>query len=349
MEGGAPAPFPEFEQVGVVIGAFGMVTDRLIVGRSHCHDLVTLDRERLVVRLPQRGVDRLLQPGGDDGIPAPRGDLFVLPGPVAVHGILGEEVADGVGVVGCPRLDVPVEPLLDLIVSHGYHATRNPGRIRQNILAPVSDCCNASSYPDLFDAKEARRNLRRYEKRGLDGMGRALVDYLISRGLEGRTILEAGGGIGALQVELIESGAASAVNVELSSEYDEVASDLLTRRGIADRVQRRNGDFTDLAAGLEADDVILHRVICCYPFMERLMEAAMSSSKRFIAATFPRDRLGVKAVIWLENTWHKIRGVDFRGYVHDPEAIVETARSGGFEVVFRDRNLSWNAVVFERV
>ncbi|HUG32894.1 MAG TPA: SAM-dependent methyltransferase [Acidimicrobiia bacterium] len=213
----------------------------------------------------------------------------------------------------------------------------------------MSDCCNAAAYRDLFDEKQARRDLRRYDKKGLDDLGRSIVAYLSSRGLSGRTVLEVGGGIGAMQAELLLAGADSATNVELSGEYEETARALLDRTGTRDRVERRIGDFTELAGELEGDDVVLHRVICCYPFMDRLMEAAMSSSKRFIAATFPRDRFGVKAVIALENTWHKIRGVDFRGYVHDPEEIVETARSGGFEVVFQERDFSWHATVFERL
>lgn len=205
-----------------------------------------------------------------------------------------------------------------------------------------------SGYRDLFDEKEARRNLRRYDKKGIDEMGRAMIDYMQSRGMKGRTVVEAGGGIGALQIELLRAGAASVVNVEMSDEYERVAAELLEREEVVDRVTRKIGDFTELAAGLEGDDVVLHRVICCYPFMDRLLEAAMSSSKRFIAATFPRDQLWVKAVISFENAYHKIRGIDFRGYVHSPEAIVETARAGGFEPVFRERNRSWNAVVFER-
>jgi 16S rRNA G966 N2-methylase RsmD len=213
----------------------------------------------------------------------------------------------------------------------------------------MAECCSASGYEDLFNAKEAEKSLRSYEKDGLDETGRALVEYMTSRGLKDRTILEAGGGIGALQVELIKSGAASVVNVELSGEYEAVATALLAKQGIADRVERRIGDFTEVAAELEADDVVLHRVICCYPFMERLMIAAMSASSRLVAASFPRDRLVVKTRVALENAWHKIRSAEFRAYVHDPDAIVATARSQGFGVVFWDRNFSWNAAVFERV
>lgn len=161
-------------------------------------------------------------------------------------------------------------------------------------------------------------------------------------------MLEVGGGIGALVIELLKAGASDAINVELSNGYEKVATELLEREGLRDRVERRLGDFTELAAGLEADDVVMNRVICCYPDMERLMGAALSSSRRFVAATFPRDRAGAKMAIGLGNTYCRVRKVDFRAFVHPPEAIMETARKAGFDVVFGDRSLIWHGVVFER-
>lgn len=134
----------------------------------------------------------------------------------------------------------------------------------------MADCCNVSAYRDFFDEKEARRNLRRYDRKGLDEMTRSMVDYLVSRGMEGRSVLEAGGGIGTIQVELLGAGAESAVNVELSEEYESVATGLLERASLSDRVRRLVGNFTELAYDLDADDVVLNRVICCYPCADRL-------------------------------------------------------------------------------
>lgn len=213
----------------------------------------------------------------------------------------------------------------------------------------MSECCNPAGYGRFFDEKEARRNLRRYEKKGLDPLVRGMVDFVTGRGMEGRSVLEAGGGIGALQVELLEAGAERAVNVELSEGYESVAADLLRREGLGGRAVRHLGDFTDVASGLEADDVILNRVICCYPHMERLMGAALSASRRFVAAIFPRDHLVSRASISLENAYFRLRGLDFRAYVHPPDQIVATAATSGFEVVYRDQTFIWRAVVFERV
>ncbi len=94
-------------------------------------------------------------------------------------------------------------------------------------------------------------------------MARQLVDHLVSGGMEGRSVLEIGGGIGAIQLELLKAGAERTVNVELSGGYEPVATELLERARLGDRVERRIGDFTELAADLEADDVVMNRVICC--------------------------------------------------------------------------------------
>lgn len=212
----------------------------------------------------------------------------------------------------------------------------------------MSECCNPAGYRHLFNQKEARRNLRRYEKKGLGGIVERMVGYLVSRGMEGRSVLEAGGGIGAVQIELLRAGAARATNVELSGGYEAVAGELLEREGLADRVERRVGDFCEVSSQLIADDVVMNRVICCYPYMNRLMDAALSSSRRFVAATFPRDHLISKIGIALGNGYFRVRGVDFRGYVHPPDAIVAAGTSGGFEVVYRDQDFGWNAVVFEK-
>ena len=213
----------------------------------------------------------------------------------------------------------------------------------------MADCCNPSGYRHFFNQKEARRNLKRYDKKGLDGMAKAMVDYLTSRGVSGRSVLEVGGGIGVLHVELLKAGADHATNVELSGGYEHVASEVLEREGYADKVDRRLGDFTELSGDLVADDVVMNRVVCCYPDMRRLMTAALGSTNRFLAAGYPRDRLGVKVALGLVNAYCKVRNVDFRAFVHPLADIVAIAREFGFTTAFSDRDFVWYGMVFERL
>jgi hypothetical protein len=212
----------------------------------------------------------------------------------------------------------------------------------------MPECCNSAGYEQLFSPSAARRTLRVYDKKGLNKMAKGVVGYLEARGVEGHRVLEVGGGIGAVHVELLKAGAGSAVNVELSGGYQEAAAELLRREGLEGRVEQRIGDFTEMAEGMAADDVIMNRVVCCYPDMEKLMNAALSVSSCFVAVTFPRDRILFRISVGVESAYHRMRGVDFRPYIHSPQAIVETAGRAGFEVVFEDRDVGWHGVVFER-
>ncbi|MCH7901051.1 MAG: SAM-dependent methyltransferase, partial [Acidobacteria bacterium] len=72
-------------------------------------------------------------------------------------------------------------------------------------------------------------------------MASSMVDFLVSRGVEGADVLEVGGGVGAIQVELFKSGVAKSVNVELSAGYEDAARSLAKAEGVEDRVTRRLG------------------------------------------------------------------------------------------------------------
>src|SRR5438309_6657744 len=103
----------------------------------------------------------------------------------------------------------------------------------------VSDCCSPKGYRWVFSERSARAEARKYRRRGLDGTSRRIVDFLKTQGVEGRTVLEVGGGIGAIQIELLKAGASRAVSIELTPTYEDGAARLLREAGLADRVERR--------------------------------------------------------------------------------------------------------------
>src|SRR3954449_6193088 len=81
-------------------------------------------------------------------------------------------------------------------------------------------CCSARGCDEFFDERAARRDARSYSRKGLEGSARRIVELVQRRGVEGKTVLEVGGGIGAIQLELLRAGADRTVNVELSPAYD---------------------------------------------------------------------------------------------------------------------------------
>src|SRR5256885_11091656 len=112
----------------------------------------------------------------------------------------------------------------------------------------MSDCCTPEGYRRLFSERGARAQARRYRRRGPDPTSLRVVELLKRRGVRGRTLLEVGGGIGAIQIELLKAGLASAVSIELTPTYEAIAADLLRETGFADRVERWVLDFAESAA-----------------------------------------------------------------------------------------------------
>jgi magnesium-protoporphyrin O-methyltransferase len=195
----------------------------------------------------------------------------------------------------------------------------------------------------------ARYDARRYRRRGLPLTARGLVEA--AGDVAGASVLDVGGGVGALGLELLERGASRATTVELSAGYDASAEALLAEHRLADRAERRVGDFVVEADLVEPHDVVvLHRVVCCYPDAERLLAAAAGHAHRRLLLTYPRERsltrLGARAV----NLWLRLTRCGFRTYVHPVEAMVETARREGLSLARREpQGLAWENAVFERL
>jgi hypothetical protein len=208
----------------------------------------------------------------------------------------------------------------------------------------VAACCTPSGYRKIFGARTARRDLRKYRRRGLDRAARLVVGFLTERGVEGDSVLEVGGGVGAIQHELLKAGAARTTNVELSPEYEPFAAELF---GDDARVERRLGDFVRDADEIpEADDVVLHRVVCCYPDAEALVGAAASRARRRLVLSFPPDMPLFRAGSAVFNAFLALTRTEFRTFIHPQATIVGAAR--GLEPVFEARTRIWRIVGFER-
>ena len=93
----------------------------------------------------------------------------------------------------------------------------------------------------------AEDDLRDYLRQGPDRTTRELVARSGPRASTGASVLDIGGGIGAIEFELLALGAARVISVDASSAYVETARREAVRRGLADRIEHRRGDFVELA------------------------------------------------------------------------------------------------------
>jgi SAM-dependent methyltransferase len=214
----------------------------------------------------------------------------------------------------------------------------------------VGCCGHCESIESEFGERTAGRELKRYRRRGPPKSTRLLLDLLRSEADGSDTLLDIGGGVGALHHELLASGTVTrATHVDAASAYLETARQESKRRGTEERVAFVHGDFVELAERVPpADIVTLDRVLCCYPGMERLVGASAARAERLYGVVYPRNRWWLRMAFPLPNLWFRLRGSDFRVYLHTPERIDEAIRAQGLEPVVERRTLVWHVALYTR-
>lgn len=220
----------------------------------------------------------------------------------------------------------------------------------QTIYALAMTCsCNARGCDEFFGAGFARRAARRYRERGLDATAGRMVAFLEERGIEGATVLEIGGGVGGIQIELLQHGAAHAVNLELSPAYDEEADKLLREAGLEGKVERRLGDIAVDPDDVEpADVVVLHRVVCCYPDYERLLSAVAQNARRLVVFSYPPRNVVSRLLLAAQNLGFRLRRSEFRTFAHPPAAMLTVLESRGLDPTFGHHGPIWQIAGLER-
>jgi magnesium-protoporphyrin O-methyltransferase len=189
----------------------------------------------------------------------------------------------------------------------------------------------------------------RYRKKGLDETARRMVEFLELRGIEGASVLEIGGGVGEIQIELLKRGAARAVNLELSPAYEEEANRLLRETALEERAERRLHDIAVDPEGVgSADIVVLHRVVCCYPDYERLLGAAAQRARHLLVLSYPPRNAVSRLFIAAQNLIFRLLRREFRTFVHPPSAMLGLLGERGLRQTFAHHALVWQVAGLER-
>lgn len=211
----------------------------------------------------------------------------------------------------------------------------------------MAGCCS-TDYRKLFNRRFAERDARRFRAHGLKGSSRALVE--LAGDVRGRTVLDVGGGVGAIGLDLLAAGASQATNVELSEGYEEAAAALAQEHGVADRVDRRVADFVEAGDGIAQHDVVvMHRVVCCYPDVDGLMTAAARHARSRVVLTYPQQRGWIRIGLAGANVFLRIRGCGFRAYVHPVARILGSVEATGFRIERRVKHgLLWESASLVR-
>jgi len=160
--------------------------------------------------------------------------------------------------------------------------------------------CDCDIIASRFDEDYAAEKLAQYRSTGPDPSSQALIDLVAAEGVEGKTLLDIGGGVGAIQHALLESGASTAEEVEASRAYAAACADEAERQGHGDRITHLHGDFGSVAAAVQpADIVTLDRSVCCWHDPLDLIDRSASKASWLYGLVYPRDTW------WARHVWRR--------------------------------------------
>jgi 2-polyprenyl-3-methyl-5-hydroxy-6-metoxy-1,4-benzoquinol methylase len=210
-------------------------------------------------------------------------------------------------------------------------------------------CPHCQGAEKIFSARMAERELQEYRTGGPGKTARLLIEALQAAGIEGRTLLDIGGGVGVIQHELLRNGASNAISVDASPAYLQAARQEAERQGHIDRITYHHSDFVELAPQLpQVDIVTLEKVICCYPDMDALVNLSSACAGRLYGVVFPRDTWWMRIGARFMNLFLRLMRNPFRIFIHPTQAVEAVVRTNGLERCYYHRTFFWQVIVYTR-
>ena len=213
----------------------------------------------------------------------------------------------------------------------------------------MTGCCARHGQEEFFGERIARHDAARYRRRGPDAMTRSLARRAAERGLEGASVVEIGGGVGQVMLELLKAGASRGEVVELLPVYEPLVRELAAEAGLGDRVSFRTADLVeDPGPRRAADIVVLNKVVCCTPDGVELAGVAASLARRTLVLSYPRETWWVRGALATVNLFLRLRGRRFRVFVHPRRAVHAAIESHGLAAASERDGPLFRIVAFER-
>ena len=210
-------------------------------------------------------------------------------------------------------------------------------------------CCQCQGIENMFDKKAAKRQLKRYLKKGPSKTTSMLLDAIHKKGVQGLDFLDIGGGIGAIQHDLIKAGASGGTSIEASSAYIDVVKDEILQNGLVETVSFKHGDFTTMASNVDSADIVtLDKVICCYDDMSDLVGLSSKLARKIYAVIYPREVWWTKLAFLMMNFYTRIKGSSFQTFIHPTQKVEEIIFGNGLKRNYYATTLIWQVAIFTK-
>lgn len=189
----------------------------------------------------------------------------------------------------------------------------------------------------FFDA-EGKNMVKKHEEDGIPGSAKIQVDAIIAS--KSKKALDVGSGPGSVLIGLLEGGVDEVIGVDLSEEMIKLSKDRISSRDLEERVTHYNGSFLEYDLEDDVDAISLHRVLCCHPDREGMLDKAMSVNPKAITLTVPRDWKIARMIVGVLNILAK-KFDKFSPYYHAQKNIDKQILDQGYQIVNQNKGKIW--------
>ena len=207
--------------------------------------------------------------------------------------------------------------------------------------------CNCIGIEKTFGEKNAKHKLKQYLKKGAGKETKTLINAFKNFNLKNKSLLDIGGGIGAIPIELAKQGVFGVTGVDASTHYLKIAKKEISK--ILSDVKFIEGDFVDLADEIPEHDIVtLDKVICCYAGMERLVSYSAKKAKKYYAIIIPREIFLIKLGLKLLNLIYLIIQNPMKVFAHKTDDVEKIIFENNFKNIFYSNTFAWQIRVYEK-
>jgi 2-polyprenyl-3-methyl-5-hydroxy-6-metoxy-1,4-benzoquinol methylase len=211
------------------------------------------------------------------------------------------------------------------------------------------NCCQCQGIEELFNDRLVSKELSSYRAKGPSKTTRFLIDAIKKAGVQGATLLDIGGGVGAIEHALLNEGVENAMDVDASRAYLKAAQEEARQRGLQEKISFQHGNFVEVASQIPpADIVTLDRVICCFPDMENMVRLSAARARKIYGLVYPRDAWWMKIGMKILNFFLRLQKNPYRGFIHPSQAVEAIVINNGFKPQFTGGTRLWRVEVYSR-
>jgi 2-polyprenyl-3-methyl-5-hydroxy-6-metoxy-1,4-benzoquinol methylase len=201
-------------------------------------------------------------------------------------------------------------------------------------------CCGADKF---FNKKTAAKEYRTYLKKGPSRVTARIIKQLESHDVTGKTMVDVGGGIGALQWWFLQNGGTQTIDIDASTGYLNQAENHAIENDWGDKTQFLAGDCTDVYDQIEnADYITLDKVVCCYPNFKEILESTCDKSSSHVSLSYPMGGVIAQAIASLGGLYFKLKNNSYRPFVHPVNEIRGVFAAKGYQRVVHSRAFPWH-------